>query len=444
MKGLPGEPIARLTPLGWTSISNPDVNSERTQTNFTFFLNDSDRLSSLVRRYWDIEEPKCIENCIINPDEKFAKDTVANSLTYDNGRCTIGMPWKRNKHSLPNNYSMALHRLQNTEKKLQRSPELAEVYTKILQTYEKKGYIHKVPRKGRGPDQLWYLPHFPVLRPDKSTTKTRIVFDASAKFNGMSFNDVVLQGPKLQNDLFTVLLRLRRDPVALMCEIKEMYLQIKLKQDDQPYHRFLWPSLETNREPDIFEFDRLVFGVNSSPFQAQFVTQEHARKYQSEFPLAAETILKSTYMDDSMDSVPDIKTAVELYSQLSQLWGSAGMHARKWLSNEPEVLQSIPSSDCATEVDLDRGELPPVKALGVLCCPMEDVFKFQVYQPTEKHSQTKRNFLSKIATLFDPLGLLSPYIVRAKILLQDMWASGVDWDEPVGENLSARATQWFS
>ena len=116
VKGLPGEPIARLTPLGWTSISNPDVNSERTQTNFTFFLNDSDRLSSLVRRYWDIEEPKCIENCIINPDEKFAKDTVANSLTYDNGRCTIGMPWKRNKHSLPNNYSMALHRLQNTEK----------------------------------------------------------------------------------------------------------------------------------------------------------------------------------------------------------------------------------------------------------------------------------------------------------------------------------------
>ena len=95
------------------------------------------------------------------------------------------------------------------------------------------------------------------------------------------------------------------------------------------------------------------------------------------------------------------------------------MHARKWLSNEPEVLQAIPSSDCATEVDLDQGELPPVKTLGVLWCPMEDVFKFQVNQPTEKNSKTKRN-LSKIATLFDPLGLLSAYIVRAKVLLQDM------------------------
>ena len=139
-----------------------------------------------------------------------------------------------------------------------------------------------------------------------------------------------------------------------MCDIKEMYLQIKLQPEDQPYHRFLWRNLEIDKEPDIFEFDRVVFGVNLSPFQAQFVAQEHAKKYQSEFPLAAETILKSTYMDDIMDSVPDVRTAVELYNQLSELWGSAGMYPRKWLSNEPEVLRSIPSSDCAPLVSRGR------------------------------------------------------------------------------------------
>ena len=75
------------------------------------------------------------------------------------------------------------------------------------------------------------------------------------------------------------------------------------------------------------------------------------------------------HMDDSIDFVPDVRTEIELYRQLSELWGSAGMYARKWLSNESEVLWSIPSSDCATGVDLDHSELPQVKNLGVLWGP---------------------------------------------------------------------------
>ena len=146
-------------------------------------------------------------------------------------------------------------------------------------SYQDRGYIYKVPHDEIKPDEVWYLPHFPVLRPDKSTTKTRVVFDASAKFNDMSLNDIVPQGPKLQNDFFEVLLRFRRDPVALMCDIKEMYLQIKLKPEDQMYHRFLWRDLETDREPDVFELNCVVFGVNSSPFQAQFVAQEETSLY---------------------------------------------------------------------------------------------------------------------------------------------------------------------
>ena len=204
VRGRPGDPIARLTPLGWTCIGNLEMNAPGIQTNFTFFLKDSDNLNDLVRRYWDIDEPPEIET--VNLDEKFSRDTVANSLTFVDGHYTVGMPWKRNKCSLPNNYSLSLHRLQNTEKKLSRSPDVGQTYKEVLQTYEEKGYIHKVLCQEKKPDQLWFLPHFPVLRHEKSTTKTRIVFDASAKFNGISLNDIVLQGPKLQNDLFTVLI----------------------------------------------------------------------------------------------------------------------------------------------------------------------------------------------------------------------------------------------
>ena len=163
----------------------------------------------------------------------------------------------------------------------------------VIKQYVAKGYVRKVP-ENESYNSKWYLPHFPVIRPDKDTTKIRIVFDASAKCQGTSLNDAINQGPKLQRDLFDVLLRFRRFPVAIVCDIAEMYLRISISPKDQPYHRFLWRGIDQDRRPDVYEFDRVVFGMNSSPFLAQFVLQHHAKKNKPDFPLAAETIDKST------------------------------------------------------------------------------------------------------------------------------------------------------
>ena len=165
------------------------------------------------------------------------------------------------------------------------------------------------------------------MRPDRTTTKTRIVFDASARYQGVSLNDVICQGPKLQRDLFHVLLRFRKNPVALVCDIAEMYLRIEIASEHRPFHRFLWRDLDQQKVPEEYEFSLVVFGVNSSPFLAQFVTQRHAETHRTEYPLVAETTLKSTYMDDSMDSVADDQQGIELHNQLTQLWKRAGMQA---------------------------------------------------------------------------------------------------------------------
>ena len=128
---------------------------------------------------------------------------------------------------------------------------------------------------------------------DKTTTKVRIVFDCSAKTDGVSLNDVICAGPKLQKDLFDVLIRFRRNPVALACDIKEMYLQVEIEERDRPYFRILWRDLDSSREPDVYEFSRVVFGKNSAPIEAQFVAQENAIRHQDVYPMAAETVLKS-------------------------------------------------------------------------------------------------------------------------------------------------------
>ena len=401
-----------------------------------------EEIDTTLRKFWEIEAVNT-EESVMSFENRIAVEKVEKSLKFVDGRYQVPIPWKENAPELQDNFEMAFRRLRCTEKKLLKKPDIAKAYSDCIEQYTSKGYIRKVPSTEDRPLARWFLPHFPIVKPDRSNTKTRIVFDASAKYQDVSLNDAICQGPKLQRDLLHVLLRFRKNSVALVCDIAEMYLRIGIAPGDRPFHRFLWRDLDFQNAPEEYEFSRVVFGVNSSPFLAQFVTQHHAQIHRTEYPLAAETALKSTYMDDSMDSVSNDEQGIELYKQLSQLWHGAGMHARKWLSNSPVVLNEIPPVDRASEIDLKEGFLPSIKTLGVLWQAAEDVFTFKVRPPDDYFSFTKRNFLSKVATLFDPLGFLAPFIVRAKVLLQDLWTAGLDWDDPFGEPLVCRSRKWF-
>ena len=155
-------------------------------------------------------------------------------------------------------------------------------------------------------------------------------------------NHIIHWGPKLQTDLFIALLRFRRYPVALVCDIAEMYLRIWLSPEDRPYHRFLWRNLDSGKPPCEYEFNSLVFGINAAPFLAQFVSQYHARQWKESYPRAAEAILQFTYMDDTMDSVENDSEGIALYKSLSELWKKGGMHTHKWLSNSCSVEGDTP------------------------------------------------------------------------------------------------------
>ena len=446
VRGKPGQPIARLTPLGWTCVgkTSPVESAFHTNFNYTYFLReDVDEVNATLRKFWEVEEVTTSNNNELSQDDRMLLQEARRTLCYADGRYQVQIPWKDGHPDLPNNYDMAVRRLECTEKRLHKDQTVKSAYCKTIEQYLGKGYIHKLEQSNKD-DKCWYLPHFPVIRTDKVTTKTRIVFDASATYKGESLNQTIDQGPKLQQQLTNVLLRFRKNPVALVCDVAEMYLRVEIAEKDRSYFRFLWRDMDKNKVPAIYEFSRVVFGVNCSPFLAQLVAQEHARQLSEQFPLASDTILKSTYMDDSMDSVDSVNDGVELYRQMSELLGQADMHARKWLSNSDEVLKNVPPEDQVTEMEIEGDHMYGAKTLGVIWLAHEDVFTFRFKPVEDGFVCSKRNVLKKVASLFDPLGFLAPYIVRAKILLQKMWSCGLDWDQPLDFELKAEVMEWFS
>lgn len=198
------------------------------------------------------------------------------------------------------------------------------------------------------------------------------------------------------------------------------------------------------RDPDIYEFTQLLFGNTASPFCSQYVLQTHAKTQALDFPKAAVTVNDSMYVDDVLDSCETTESAQQLRRQLSELLAQAGIKLRKWSSNEPVVIEDIPLEDRLSTLEISKDKLPKTKTLGVIWEVGKDVFTFQVEPPDVSKAPIKRNVLSAIASLFDPLQFLAPFTVRAKIIMQEVWMAGVGWDELLPDDLNAKWEKWVS
>ena len=129
VRGQPGEPIARLTPLGWTSIG---PFQENIVTNMSFFVHEEKQLDCLVKQMWEMEEPH--SSALVRPQDKEAEEIVMATLSQVPSGYMVGLPWKSVAPSLKNNYSLALSRLESTERKLAKTTR----YSKELSRCDRK------------------------------------------------------------------------------------------------------------------------------------------------------------------------------------------------------------------------------------------------------------------------------------------------------------------
>jgi hypothetical protein len=447
-----GDPIATKTPLGWLCMGiipryKRVTNNSTPKTLYHIVREEEEETNSILRKFWELEDLKNTRDEMSLENREVTKK-IKDTRTYDGNRYTVTLPFNQRQMENPtptfkkDMWSKAMARLRSTEYSLKRSDDRKQKYTEVINGYIDKGYARKVEDPD---DTMWLLPHFPVIREERETTKLRIVFDGAAKIQNLSLNDQIQEGPKLQRDIFEVLLRFRRYGIAINCDIKEMFLGISVTPHDSKYLRILWRNME-DRSPDVIELLRVTFGINASPFLAISTLLDHAERYRCVYPRAVEALTCSTYVDDTLDSVESQEEAIELYNNISTICKEAGWRVHKWSSNDKSFLSHVPVEDQAQGCPVktvDAAEMS-IKTLGVRWMPETDQFIGESTEiVVEDQNITKRFVLKKMAKIYDPLGMMSPYVMQCKMLLQEIWKTGSDWDETLNENLRGHVLDWI-
>ncbi|CAH0727196.1 unnamed protein product, partial [Brenthis ino] len=438
-RGKPGQPVASRTGLGWV-LHGSDTGGAKV----VHFLNTCLHVSTPEEEmHQAIKDHFAIEALGVLP-RRPTTDSEGRALTIlektcrrlEDGRFEAGLLWKNEDEQMPESYTSAKNRLFNIEKKIDKDPQLKAEYNKQIQHLIDSKYAEEAPGGQEDSKKTWYLPHFSVVHPLKK--KIRIVFDAAAKSKGRSLNDALLPGPDLLQSLFGVLLRFRQGPFAVAADIKEMFLQVRIRPEDRNSLKFLWRGDRRDVAPKEYRMTSVIFGATSSPSTAIYVKNRNAADYKKQYPEAAKAIELNHYMDDYLHSFHSEEDFKRITAQVDFIHKKAGFELRGWASNHSDLLQDVKTESVEkTEVDLGEKE---EKTLGLRWFTERDSigFRANLRNTPDEVAQglkvpTKREVTSAVMSTFDPLGLASPILIQGKRLLQNIWRSGVGWDEEIEE-----------
>ncbi|XP_050065896.1 uncharacterized protein LOC126554955 [Aphis gossypii] len=422
----PGFPSVYSSVFGWVLIGpvqeHPDIGAQ------SMLVSLVSSIESIMEKFWKIEEPEAAP-------PQFTEDGMCEELFQtemrrdSQGRFSVPLPFRsgRSSESFPGSRQVALNRLLQLERKLSADQSLYDAYRKFMQEYEELGHMSIVEGDGR-----YYIPHHAVQKVDGEVAKLRVVFDASAKcHSGVSLNQCLLVGPKLQQDIVDVLIGFRVHKVAFTTDICKMYRQIGVLPQYRGCQFILWrdsPQVSVKE----YVLNTVTYGVNSAPYLALRVLRYIADTECEDFPDVKNALYNQTYMDDICVGAGSLEAAKSLQSNLIDILSRSGLQLKKWASNAPELPSQLHPEDCSGD-PLAFEQDHATHVLGMRWNHGEDYFSFSVNN--FKMIPTKRGVLSMIARIFDPLGLLAPTIFYAKTIMQRVWLAQIGWDDELPSDI---------
>ncbi|XP_037945081.1 uncharacterized protein LOC119677696 [Teleopsis dalmanni] len=357
-------------------------------------------LDNLLTKFWQLDEVASHDRQLTNIEKKCEAAFNQNTQQNNEGRFIVKIPFTDDASALGESKQMALNRFLKLEQRLNKQPSLRAEYVSFMREYEKLGHLQEIQE-----DQLlcpnYFLPHHCVLKSDSTTTKLRVVFDASAKTStGISLNEIMHKGPVVQSELAAILMRFRMPRFIFTTDVEKMYRQIQIHPDDRRFQNIWWRE-HPNEKLRLLQLSTVTYGTRAAPYLATKCLQTLAIKNKSKYPLGAAALETDFYVDDGLCGANTITEAVEIKNQLINILSTAGFKLRKWSANHKQLLHGIAPEDQEVDLNLLDEEHTSVKTLGIIWLPKTDQFQIKMNTTTDQQQHQSPNWQNTSIPMHD-------------------------------------------
>ena len=334
------------------------------------------------------------------------------------------------QHAIPEQLFRRINSTPQPRKAHPRTPSAESQIQRKLAEGSRKRLCETSQNATSAAPRIWCVKTHPVGNPNKPG-KIRRVANAASKFQGISLNNDFLTGPDLLANLLEIILRFRKHPVGVLVDIEGMVTQVAIRVEDQSALHFL--RLEDGNVRQ-YQYIRLIFGATFLPCYAIFALHRGAADLSGCFFDGYEAVLSKFYMDDFIMSFATAEDARRLASNLRTVLQPGGFRLTKFVSNNPAALAALPEED--NEIIQNT-----TKILGRTWCLSNDTFT----APNAKsnlHAANASTTVQHFSSIFDPIGLLVPFVIQLKVILQSLRKRVPTWDEPVSDDLQPRINKF--
>lgn len=429
------QPTLHKSKFGWLiagCIYQHKAHDIQCNNALTDHLVEEPNIAKLIQKFWELEDVPNASKPIMSENELACESHfLAHTTRLETGRFCVKLPLKDSPECLGDSFTLAKKRLLNLEKRFRRNPSLKIQYSEFIKEYEDLGHLSET--NNLIPPNSYFLCHHAVFKMLSESTKIRVVFDGSApSSSGFSLNDLQMIGPNVQDSLFAILIRARLYKYLLTGDVEKMYRCVNVHPEDRNLQLILWREDES-LPLKILKLNTVTYGTSSASFLSTRCLKQIGEECNDAF--IKKIIQRDFYVDDLITGSNDKNQLQNIQKSVASELNKGCFKLRKYKTNLPSIFEDSPNISLQENLTLSESS----STLGLGWNPNSDTLHFPInISPSQNYDNTiitKRYIMSNAFKIFDPLGLLSPCIMQAKLMLKKLWQLKVDWDEPVPSDI---------